>query len=121
MAQAIRYCKTTDDMHGDNVFDCSRPHIMSNPFTHIKDKNTLAKRVVKNRETAIAMYGSYFDKMVVEDELFRKAFDEMYDAFLKYDKIYVGCYCHLNESCHCDYIIRMLNRRLIKEKMKSLK
>lgn len=117
MAQAIRYCKTTDDMHGENVFDCSRPHILSNPFTHIKDKKTLAKRVVKDRETAIAMYGKYFDRMVVEDETFRKAFDEVYEAFLKFDKIYLGCYCRLTESCHVDYIIRKLNQRLIKEKM----
>lgn len=117
MAQAIRYCKTTDDMHGENVFDCSRPHILSNPFTHIKNKKTLAKRVVKDRETAIAMYCKYFDRMMAEDETFRKAFDEVYEAFLKFDKIYLGCYCRLTESCHVDYIIRKLNQRLIKEKM----
>ena len=121
MAQAIRYCKTTDDMHGENVFDCSRPHIMSNPFTHIKDKKTLAKRVVKDRETAIQMYGDYFDKMVVEDETFAKAFDEIYEAFKKFDKIYLGCYCKLTESCHVDYIIRKLNQRLIKEKFQLAK
>ena len=121
MAQAIRFCKTTDPMVGDNVFDVSRPHILSNPYTHIKDKKTLAKRVVADRDTAIALYDEYFDMMLSCDKQFKEAFDKMYEAFKTYDKIYIGCYCKENEHCHGDIIIKKLTKRLVKEKMKELK
>jgi len=105
-------------MLGENVFDVSRPNTLSNPFTHIKDKKTLAKRVVKDRETAIRLYKEYFDEMVKrENSEFKKEFDRMYEAYLKYDTIYIKCYCKLDESCHGDYIIKKLNQRLVKSKI----
>lgn len=109
-------------MQGDNVFDVSRPNILSNPFTHIKDKKTLAKRVVKDRETAIKLYEKYFDKMVEkENSSFKKEFDRMYDAFVNNEVIYLACYCSLSESCHSDLIIKRLNQRLVKSKLEKLK
>ena len=118
MARAERICKTENDMLGENVFDVSRPNTLSNPFTHIKDKKTLAKRVIKDRETAIRLYKEYFDEMVKrENSEFKKEFDRMYEAYLKYDTIYIKCYCKLDESCHGDYIIKKLNQRLVKSKI----
>lgn len=122
MAKAERICKLENDMHGDNVFDVSRPNILSNPFTHIKDRKTLAKRVVKTRDEAIDLYADYFDRMVEkEDSEFRKEFDRMYEAFLKYDVIFIKCFCKLNERCHGDIIISRLNSRLVKSKLEELK
>ena len=121
MAKAERICKLENDMVGDNVFDVSRPNILSNPFTHIKDKKTLAKRVVKDRETAIRLYGEYFDEMVKkEDSEFKKEFDRMYEAYLKYDVIYLKCYCKLDESCHSEHIIKKLRQRLVKSKIDEM-
>lgn len=121
MAKAERICKLDNDMTGENVFDVSRPNILSNPFTHIKDKKTLAKRVVKNRDTAIRLYEEYFEEMIKkENSDFKKEFDRMYEAFLKYDVIFVKCYCHLNESCHSEIIIKKLNQRLAKSKIEEL-
>lgn len=125
MARAERICKTENDMVGENVFDVSRPNTLSNPFTHIKDKKTLAKRVVKDRETAIRLYGEYFDEMVKrENSEFKKEFDRMYEAFVTYDVIYLKCFCkvgndplHPVETCHADYIIKKLNQRLVKSKI----
>lgn len=104
-------------MMGENVFDVSRPNILSNPFTHIKDKKTLAKRVVKDRDTAIKMYEQYFNEMVKRDETFKAEFDRMYEAFVANEVIYVMCYCKLDEHCHSDIIIKKLNQRLVKEKL----
>lgn len=121
MARAERICKTDNDMLGENVFDVSRPNTLSNPFTHIKDKKTLAKRVVKDRETAIRLYEEYFDEMVKrENSEFKKEFDRIYEAYLKYDTIYIKCYCKLDESCHGDYIIKKLNQRLVKSKVDKI-
>lgn len=36
-----------------------RPSIWGNPFTHIADRNTLAKFVVRTREEAISKYENY--------------------------------------------------------------
>lgn len=118
MAKAERICKLENDMVGDNVFDISRPNTLSNPFTHIKTKKTLAKRVVKDRETAIKMYEEYFDEMVKkEDSEFKKEFDRMYEAYLTYDTIFIKCYCILDRPCHGDYIIKKLRQRLVKSKI----
>ena len=117
MAKATRVCKTDNPITGDNVFDISRPNTLSNPYTHIKSKKTLAKRVVKDRETAISLYEKYFDEMVVKDGPFKNAFDKMFEAYKKYDEIFILCYCKLNESCHGDYIIKKLQNRLVKEKI----
>lgn len=120
MARAERICKIDNDMQGDNVFDVSRPNTLSNPFTHIKEKKTLAKRVVKTREEAIKLYEEYFDRMIAkEDSDFKKEFDRMYDAYLNNDVIYIKCYCKLTESCHGDYIIKKLRQRLVKTKIEE--
>ena len=120
MANAIRICKTEGSLCGDNVFDISRPNILSNPFTHIKDKKTLAKRVVKDKETAIKLYSEYFDKMVEKEGKFKDEFDRMYDSFLANETIYIACYCKTDDICHGDIIIDRLNRRLAKEKINEL-
>lgn len=121
MARAERICKVDNDMQGDNVFDVSRPNPLSNPFTHIKEKKTLAKRVVKDRETAIRLYEEYFDEMIQkEGSEFKNEFDNMYNAFLTYDVIYIKCYCKLTETCHGDYIIKKLNQRLVKSKIEQV-
>ena len=39
----------------------SRPSKWGNPFTHIKDKNTLAKFVVKTRKEAIESYRNWIE------------------------------------------------------------
>ena len=120
MARAERLCKTENDATGDNVFDVSRPSILSNPFTHIKDKKTLAKRVVKDKNTALELYEEYFNRMVDSDEAFRKEFDRIYEAYKKYDIIYLKCYCPLDERCHADFIIKQLSRRLVKSKIEEV-
>lgn len=120
MAKATRVCKTVTPMGGDNVFDVSRPNILSNPFTHIKDRKTLAKRVVKDRETAVMLYEKYFNEMVVKDDAFRKEFDRMYEAYKTNKEIFILCYCKLDETCHGDIVIKKLQNRLVKEKLEEL-
>jgi hypothetical protein len=120
MAQLIRYCKLNEEYEGDNVFDISRPNIMGNPYTHIKDRETKALVVVKTRDEAIDRYGRYFDNMLVTSDVFREEFEKMVEACLKYDKVYFGCYCRLTERCHGDIIIEKVRREATKRMLKNL-
>lgn len=105
---------------GDNAFDVSRPNIMGNPFTHIKDRKTKALVKVKTREEAIEKYGRYFDKMLVLDKEFKEEFEKMVDACFKYDEVFFGCYCKMDESCHSDIIMEKVKKECRKRMMKKL-
>lgn len=125
MSKIIRYCKLNEEHSGDNVFDVSRPNIFGNPFTHIKNKSTLAQIVVKTREKAVELYDKYFDKMMTDEsevgDKFREEFDRMYNACLENDIVYIGCYCKEDETCHGDIIRKKLMQRILKDKLKKLK
>ena len=94
---------------------------MGNPYTHIKNRQTKALVVVKNREEAISLYGTYFDMMMESDDesgkKFREEFDKIYAAYKKFGEIFLGCYCHTDETCHCDVIRDKLLQRSMKEKL----
>ena len=125
MSKIIRYCKLNEEHVGNNVFDVSRPNIFGNPFTHIKNKSTLAQIVVKTREKAVELYDKYFDKMMTDEsevgDKFREEFDRMYNACLENDSVYIGCYCKEDETCHGDIIRKKLMQRILKEKLKKIK
>lgn len=119
MGKIIRYCKLTEDHVGDNAFDVSRAGVLGNPYTHIKDRDTKATVKVKTREEAIELYKAYFKNMVESDDPrskpFQREFRKIVDAYKKYDVVYIGCYCHLNESCHGDFIIEQVIRTAVRE------
>lgn len=125
MSKIIRYCKPNEEHVGENVFDVSRPNILGNPFTHIKNKSTLAQVVVKTRDEAVSLYDKYFDRMMEDDsddgDKFRKEFDRMYKACKEYDTVYIGCYCKEDENCHGDIIRKKLMQRILMEKLKTIK
>ena len=99
-------------------YACYRPSILSNPYTHIKDKKTLASFVVKTRDEAIDRYSSYFDRMYKGNAPFKYIVDEIYERYKRGEDIYLECYCK-PERCHCDVIKEKLEKRLVKEKIKE--
>lgn len=119
MGKIIRYCKLTEDHVGDNAFDVSRASVLGNPYTHIKERQTKAKVKVKTREDAIEYYKEYFRRMMASKDKeavpFQKEFRRIVDAYKKYDVVYIGCYCHLNESCHSDFIIEQVIKTAVRE------
>ncbi len=55
--QIIVYNKKTESHQFDkNNFYIGRGSVVGNPFTHIKDKQTLAKYIVNSRDEAISKY-----------------------------------------------------------------
>lgn len=121
MAKVVRYCKLEEEHIGDNCFDISRPNILGNPYTHIKNRKTLAVFTTKTREEAIERYAAYFDEMLKTSETFRNEWERIFDAYKKYDTIYIGCYCRVDESCHGDFLVKRLKQRLLKETIQKLK
>ena len=119
MGKILRYCKLTEDHVGENVFDVSRAGILGNPYTHIKERQTKAQVKVKTREDAIEYYQEYFRRMMTSKDKeaipFQREFRRIVDAYKKYDVVYIGCYCHLNESCHGDFIIEQVIKTAVRE------
>lgn len=115
------YNITKESHSGPNNFNCYRGvSVLSNPYTHIKDKKTKALFVVKDRETAIKMYGEYFDKMYGNNICFTKEIDRIYEKYKNGEDVYLGCYC-APEHCHCDIIKEKLEKKLILEKIRNIK
>lgn len=118
---AIKVYNVNDEEYfGDNVYLIHRPYILSNPYTHIKDKQTKAMFVVPTREEAIERYSHYFDIMYGSNVAFTKIVDEIYGKYRQGEDILLGCYC-TSEKCHGDIIIKKLKGRLMKEKLQEAK
>ena len=102
------------------IYRTSTGNILGNPYTHIKDKKTLAMFVVKTREEAIERYKGYFDRMYSGNAPFRFLIDEIYEKYKRGEDIYLECYC-APLPCHGDIIKDKLEKRLVREKIKEAK
>lgn len=116
-----RFNVMDEEYFGDNVYLIHRPFILSNPYTHIKEKQTKAMFVVPTREEAIERYSHYFDIMYGKNIKFTQEVDEIYEKYRRGEDILLGCYCSTKESCHGDIIIKKIQSRLIKEKINEAK
>jgi hypothetical protein len=85
-------------------------NILSNPFTSIKDKSTLAKHVVNNREESIEKYREYFDMFLIYNKDFQSKIDEIYNLYVNENKIYLGCFCK-PLVCHGDVIKEYIEKK----------
>ena len=104
----------------ENNYPCYRPSLLSNPYTHIRDRKTLASFVVKSRDEAIDRYDAYFDRMYKGNAPFKFIIDEIYEKYKRGEDIYLECYCK-PERCHCDIIKEELEKRLMRERIKEAK
>lgn len=109
-----------EEYFGDNVYLIHRPYILSNPYTHIKDKQTKAMFVVPSKEEAIERYSHYFDVMYGKNIKFTETIDEIYEKYRRGEHILLGCVCH-SQPCHGEVIIKKLQGRLLKEKFAEAK
>ena len=111
---------TKEEHVDDNSYYCGRGSILGNPYTHIKDRETKARYIVRDREEAIEKYGSYFDVMYGSNVDFTEVVDEIYEKYRNGEDVWLGCYCK-PLSCHCDVIVDKLRKRLLKEKINLAK
>lgn len=76
-----------------------RPSKWGNPFTHIADKTTLAKYIVKNRHEAIDSYRNW---------LLNGDGKHLLDDIHELEGKVLGCWCH-PKSCHGDVLSEIVN------------
>ena len=112
--------KNEDHMSDENDFYIGRGSVLGNPYTHIKDRKTLATFVVGSREEAIELYSDYFDKMYGCNKEFTKEIDDIYERYKAGKTVYLGCFCK-PKSCHGDIIKQKLEKRLLKEKITAMR
>jgi len=79
-----------------------------NPFTHIKDKLTLATHIVETRDEAIEKYREY----ILKNEELMNSLDEL-------DGKVLGCYCK-PLSCHGDVLLELITKKKMKDLMDGL-
>jgi hypothetical protein len=98
-----------NDLESCNVVHCKnddydiyigRPSKWSNPFTHIKDKNTLAKYIVKNRKEAIEAYREWITNG--DGQYLLKDLHELKGKTL-------GCWCK-PKACHGEVLVELVNK-----------
>jgi len=117
----VVYNRNTENHTGDkNNYPIYRPNILSNPYTHIKDRQTLATYVCDSREKAIEAYDHYFDVMYGGNTEFKTLVDEIYEKYKNGETIYFECYCK-PLPCHGDIIEKKLKKRLVKELLSARK
>lgn len=121
MSKIKRYCVLNEEHNGENAFRVHRGYILGNPYTHIRNKETKAMVKVKTREEAIERYKRYFENSLVLNPPFKEEFDRIVDACMRFDEVYIGCYCNENESCHGDYIVQRLRRECTKRMIEQLR
>ena len=92
--------------------------VLGNPYTDKPLKSTLAVFKAKNREEAIQKYDTYFDAQYGRNREFTTVIDEIYEKYKNGETVYLECYCH-PLPCHGDVIVKKLQRRLLKEKIKE--
>ena|ERR1017187_9616706 len=93
--------------HEDYDILIGRPSKWGNPYTHIKDKNTLAKFVVDTREEAIAKYREYILSK-----------PELLDSLHELEGKTLGCFCK-PDSCHGDILLELLSEQKLKQFFKK--
>lgn len=117
------YNRTNETHTGPNNYQIFRggdTGILSNPYTHIKDKKTKALYIVKDRDEAINRYSQYFDMMYSGNLQFKQVVDEIYYKWVNGEDVYLECYCK-PKRCHGDIIVEKLQKRFIKEKFKAIR
>ena len=73
-----------------------------NPYTHISDKETLAKYVVGSREEAMLKYREYLESN-----------EELLNSLHELDGKIIGCFCK-PLSCHGDILLEFLTKSKLK-------
>lgn len=94
--------------------------VLGNPYTDKPLKSTLAVFKAKNREEAIQKYDTYFDTQYGRNREFTAVIDEIYEKYKNGETVYLECYC-VPLPCHGQIIVKKLQQRLLKEKIKEAK
>lgn len=99
----------------ENVYYIGRGSFLGNPYTSIKNRETLAEFVVDSREESIQLFKKYLLECIEnKQENICNILNEIYLKSKK-EEVYLSCYCK-PKSCHGDVIKEIIE---FKSKEKS--
>lgn len=90
---------------------------LGNPFTHIRDKKTLACYIVNTREEAIEKHKEEFLVQVEINKDVKEEINKMLFHLKGHGILNLLCFCS-PKSCHCDNIKEYLLERIEKAQCK---
>lgn len=121
MAKVIIYCIRNEKHSGDNVFNVDSPSVFSNPFTMVNSGKINKNYIVSSKDEGVKKYKAYFDYMLKHSERFKNEFDKLYEAYKKFDVIYLGSYENAEEISFVNILSNKLKNRSLKEMLSSFK
>ena len=99
----IKVIHKKDSHKYEDVIYVGRGSVLGNPYTSIKNRETLAKFVVDSREESISNFRKYLiEKIKNKDKDICDEMNKIYKKALNGD-VYLSCYCS-PKSCHGDVI-----------------
>lgn len=123
----IVYNRTKED-HSSHPFNFPifrGASVLGNPYTHKPLKETMATYKVADRDEALRRYSSYFDTQYGRNNEFTYMIDVIYELYKMGETVYLECYCDPGKNgkpnCHGEIIVKKLEQRLLKEKIKEAK
>ena len=91
----------------DDVY-IGRGSLLGNPYTSVKDKETLAKYTCDTREDSITLYKEYLlNKIRSRDRIVCGEIKRIYDLH-KRGNVNLVCFCK-PKSCHGDIIVEVIS------------
>jgi len=103
----------------EDVIYIGRGSVLGNPYTSIKNRETLAQFVVDSRKESIDCFRKYlFECIEKKEEKVCNLLNQIYTLALE-KEVCISCYCK-PKSCHGDVIKEIIEMK-IKEKSLSYK
>lgn len=98
----------------ENVIYIGRGSVLGNPYTSIKNRETLAEYTVDSRAESIECYRNYLNDCIEKrEEGVCNTLNQIYNLAVK-GEVCLSCYCS-PRSCHGDIIKQVIESK-IKEK-----
>lgn len=110
----IKVIHKKDSDKYENVIYIGRGSALGNPYTSIKNRETLAEYTVDSREESIECFKKYFNDCIEsKDEKICSTLNKIYKLAISVE-VYLSCYCK-PLSCHGDVVKEIIELK-IKEK-----
>lgn len=105
--------KKDTDKYSDVIY-IGRGSVLGNPYTSIKNRETLAEHIVDSRAESIECYRKYLNDCIDKrDEAVCSMLNQIYNMSVN-GEVYLSCYCK-PKSCHGDIIKEIVESKILKE------
>lgn len=119
MTKIIKFNILQEEHHGPNVFIFTKTNPLNNPYSYAKCKNMKNIFHAKKKDDINMLYSQYFDNMLNISKRFKEEWEKLYNAYLKYDTIYLGSDISPDKESYLDIIVKKIKQKRLKEMVKN--